>query len=197
MFSCRYTHYTHFIGICIQENAPNEKAKHLLDQLSKFGYDENEINAAVQRVKNKENINEIMDEIEREREKKENEVMLESKLAASKSKELDQLIAFGFDKEASLIALELTGNDVNAASAYLTDSDFMANLKNQQQPKQMSPLEQLIDLGFDAKIAFDTLQKFDNDLRKATEYLIGNTVVNNEQRAIILGKMDTLGLTDD
>merc|ERR1712154_74007 len=113
-----------------------------------------------------------------------------------RSKELQMLIQFGFDEKASLIALEFANNDINAATAYLTDKDFMDNIKHQQSLQNMSPLQQLIDLGFDAKTASKTLKMFNNDLRKTTEHLIENALIVNENKAVIMKRLNDSNLID-
>eukprot|EP01084_Bolivina_argentea_P048970 90136_1 len=48
---------------------------------------------------------------------------------------LQQLVAFGFDKESASIALQRSNNDINVATDYLTDSTFInvINIPTQQQ----------------------------------------------------------------
>eukprot|EP01084_Bolivina_argentea_P180617 312059_1 len=110
--------------------AANEKD--IQNQLQQFGYEIQDIITAMTKVSNKNDVNQIIDQIEQAQ----HEIGQQSIVNQVLNNNIQSLMALGFEKNTCIKALQLSNNNVELASQYLVESDFMLTLNNSPYQQQ-------------------------------------------------------------
>eukprot|EP01084_Bolivina_argentea_P068135 124003_1 len=145
----------------------------IIQQLVAFGYVECDIVEALEIVNNKQDINEIIDQIEKQQikqynieldivapiindkgdEKQQEDEKHHQAISSNKSQNLQQLVTMGFDETGASFALKVSNDNVYEALDYLTNQIIKSTgIKNPKQSINDTDFDELLIILFDGYI---------------------------------------------